>query len=46
MFLLAHYDAGLGTDLADTSHSAVDTLVELVRLYGGLFKEEVYFVIV
>ncbi len=45
-FLLAHYGTGLGTHLADTSHSTVDTLVELVGLYGGLFEEEVDFVIV
>lgn len=46
MFLLAHYGAGLGTHLADTGHPTVDTLVELVGLYGGLFKEEVDFFIV
>lgn len=45
-FLLAHYDTGLGAHLADTSHTTVDTLVQLVGLYGGLFKEEVDFIIV
>jgi len=46
MFLLAHYGAGFGTHLADTGHPTVDTLVKLVGLYGGLFKEEVDFFIV
>lgn len=46
MFLLAHYGAGLGIHLADTGHSTVDTLVELVGLYRGLFKKEIDFVIV
>lgn len=46
MFSLAHYGTGLGAHLADTSHSTVDTLVELVGLYGGLFEEEVDFVII